>query len=415
MRQACEVFAGMGQALARIVAENGGGKLGDFALTLRRRWRCHRGLQAECEVVEALGQPVQQRGHARLGAAHGQAGQAAGGPAGAGSGRRAPDGAIWLASDSAILCWASVMSSAAAEGVGARRSATKSAMVKSVSWPTAETTGRRDAAMARATRSLLKAARSSSDPPPRASTITSTRPERVQFGQRGLNLGGRRVALHGDREEQHVEAGVAAADDVEEVANHRAGGRGDDADGARKCGQRPLAGGVEEAFGLEPLLELFEGQLQRAGADRLHGFGHQLHLAALLVDADPAAHQHVQAVLGAKAQQHGLAAEEHDGQLRVGVFEREVDVAGGRGAVVGDLALDPDVAVLLLDQLANLADQLAHRPDAARRLRLLKGEVELGRRWIVAMSPRMSVIGARLARLLPGIRPWPGARAAICA
>ena len=33
------------------------------------------------------------------------------------------------------------MSSAAAEGVGARRSATKSAMVKSVSWPMAETTG----------------------------------------------------------------------------------------------------------------------------------------------------------------------------------------------------------------------------------------------------------------------------------
>ena len=49
---------------------------------------------------------------------------------------------------SAILCCASVMSSAAAEGVGARRSAAKSAMVKSVSWPMAETTGRREAAMA---------------------------------------------------------------------------------------------------------------------------------------------------------------------------------------------------------------------------------------------------------------------------
>ena len=76
---------------------------------------------------------------------------------------------------SAILCCASVISSAAAEGVGARRSATKSAMVKSVSCPIAETTGSREAAMARATRSLLKAARSSSDPPPRASTIRSTR------------------------------------------------------------------------------------------------------------------------------------------------------------------------------------------------------------------------------------------------
>src|ERR1017187_602390 len=54
--------------------------------------------------------------------------------------------------------------------------AAKSAMVKSVSWPMAETTGRGEATMARATRSLLKAARSSSEPPPRARTMTSTRP-----------------------------------------------------------------------------------------------------------------------------------------------------------------------------------------------------------------------------------------------
>ncbi len=59
-------------------------------------------------------------------------------------------------------------SSAAADGVGARRSAAKSAMVKSVSWPTAEITGRGQAAMARATASSLNAHRSSSEPPPRA-------------------------------------------------------------------------------------------------------------------------------------------------------------------------------------------------------------------------------------------------------
>ena len=159
---------------------------------------------------------------------------------------------------------------------------------------------------------------------------------------------------------------MAAADDVEKVANDGAGGRSDDADGARKRGQRLLALGVEEAFGLEAFLQLLEGELQRAGADGLHGFGDELHLAALLVDADAAAHQHVQAVFRAEAKQHGLAAEENDGQLRVGVFEGEVDVAGRRGAEVGDFAFDPDVAVLLLDQFAHLRDQLAHRPDAAR-------------------------------------------------
>ncbi len=65
-------------------------------------------------------------------------------------------------------------SSAAAEGVGARTSATKSAMVKSVSCPTAEITGTRELTIARATPSSLNAQRSSSEPPPRARMITST-------------------------------------------------------------------------------------------------------------------------------------------------------------------------------------------------------------------------------------------------
>ncbi len=65
-------------------------------------------------------------------------------------------------------------SSAAAEGVAARRSATKSAMVTSVSWPTAEITGTGQAAMARTTASSLNAQRSSSDPPPRPTMTTST-------------------------------------------------------------------------------------------------------------------------------------------------------------------------------------------------------------------------------------------------
>ena len=160
---------------------------------------------------------------------------------------------------------------------------------------------------------------------------------------------------------------MAAADDVEEVADDGAGGRSDDADGARKHGQRLFAVGVEEAFGFEPLLELLKGKLQRARADRFHGFGDQLQLAALLVNADAAADQHVQAILRAKAEKHRLAAEENDGKLGVGVLQREIDVAGGRGPEVRNLAFDPDVAVLLLDKLAHLSDQIANGPDAPCR------------------------------------------------
>ena len=64
-------------------------------------------------------------------------------------------------------------SSAAADGVGALKSATKSAIVKSVSWPTAEIIGSSESYIALATTSSLKGHKSSSEPPPLATIITS--------------------------------------------------------------------------------------------------------------------------------------------------------------------------------------------------------------------------------------------------
>ena len=58
-------------------------------------------------------------------------------------------------------------------GVAARRSATKSLIVKSISWPTADTIGKSDSNIARATTSSLKAHKSSKLPPPRVTTIRS--------------------------------------------------------------------------------------------------------------------------------------------------------------------------------------------------------------------------------------------------
>jgi hypothetical protein len=63
-------------------------------------------------------------------------------------------------------------------GRGGRRRRTQIgrqvAQVKSVSWPTPQTTGKADAATARTRASSLKAHRSSSEPPPRHSRSTST-------------------------------------------------------------------------------------------------------------------------------------------------------------------------------------------------------------------------------------------------
>ena len=97
---------------------------------------------AEAEVVEALlaaADGVAKAGEDGFG---GEAGCSAGGRAGGRSGWRGWRGGRGLRGALRRWCWAAVMISAAADGVGARRSATKSAMVKSVSWPMAETTGR---------------------------------------------------------------------------------------------------------------------------------------------------------------------------------------------------------------------------------------------------------------------------------
>ena len=87
---------------------------------------------------------------------------------------------IWLASRCRVMATArchsprsGTASSAAPEGVGARTSATRSAMLKSTSCPTALITGSSEARMARASASSLNAQRSSNDPPPRPIISTS--------------------------------------------------------------------------------------------------------------------------------------------------------------------------------------------------------------------------------------------------
>ena len=76
--------------------------------------------------------------------------------------------------------------SAAALGVGARMSETKSINVVSVSWPTAEIRGISEAAAARATISSLNPQRSSMEPPPRA-TISKSGLGRAPPGVMALN------------------------------------------------------------------------------------------------------------------------------------------------------------------------------------------------------------------------------------
>ena len=68
---------------------------------------------------------------------------------------------------------------------------------------------------------------------------------------------------------------------------------------------------VEQALGRQTLLQLIEGELQRAEAFRLEVLADDLILALRVVDADPAARDDPQAVLRLEAKQPERRAEHH--------------------------------------------------------------------------------------------------------
>ena len=184
------------------------------------------------------------------------------------------------------------------------------------------------------------------------------------------NFQGGGLALHRGRVKLHVQRHVPAPGHIEEVPNDRARGRSNDPNTVREGGQRLLTIRCEKPFLLQPGFQLLEGDLQRACAYRLHELGHQLHLAPLLVNRDPPAHQDLQSIFRPEAQQHRLTAKQHHRQLGIAVLQREVNMTRRGGAVVGDLAFHPHIGVLPLDVVSYLAHQLAdppHPPEVGRR------------------------------------------------
>ena len=132
----------------------------------------------------------------------------------------------------------------------------------------------------------------------------------------------------------------------------------------------------------QPLLQLLEGDLQRADALWIDRFGDQLVVAARLVDAQAPARDHLHARLRRERQlPHGRP--KHDrAQLAFGVFEREVGVAALHQAQVGDLALDPHQGVGILQKLLDFLGDLADREDAPKERfsrRRLQGQTSLSR------------------------------------
>ena len=215
------------------------------------------------EAGEAVAAAVEVAARWRVG--RGRPGRRGGrGPAGTGA---SPDRASRSARRSSA--WRTSRASGtqispASLGVRARRSAARSAIVTSTSWPIAETTGSRDATIARATTSSLNAQRSSRLPPPRATMIRSAPATRLASASAAATSSAAPGPWTLRRRDQDLGGPPAPADDLEQVADRRAGRAGHDHDPPGEPGQGPLPRRVEQPLGRQPGHRLAERQLERA-------------------------------------------------------------------------------------------------------------------------------------------------------
>src|ERR1700733_8286781 len=165
-----------------------------------------------------------------------------------------------------------------------------------------------------------------------------------------------------------MQAGKSPRENLGDIANHSARGRRDDADALRKPGNRTLALRIEQTFGRQLLLQLFEGELQRAVALRLNGFHQKLIFAARLVNINMAARENRHAVLRLDFQVAQRLPEAYATQLRVVILEREIAMAARDGFTSRDFSRPPDVVELVAQQAPDTRAEFRDGESFADRL-----------------------------------------------
>jgi hypothetical protein len=154
----------------------------------------------------------------------------------------------------------------------------------------------------------------------------------------------------------------AVGDAVQDVADDRAGRRGNDADHMRQEGQGLLAFCVEEPFGGELAATFLQERHQRAGAGRLQHLDDDLVFRGAGEGGDLAGGDHLHALFRLEAQA-GEAALPDDGvNARLVVFQREIGVPRGmRAAIAGNLAAHAYLVERLFDRALDGAGKLRNR------------------------------------------------------
>ena len=188
----------------------------------------------------------------------------------------------------------------------------------------------------------------------------------VECPQGGHDSRGGFLPLHQRRGKHHLGQGVTAAQGLENIAQSRAGGRSDHANHPRERRQGALAGVVEQPFGFQFGFQALEFAMQVARARGVEAVDIKLVAPPGGVNVDVAVGFHRVAIAGQKAPplaQH-LRLPHHTGQLGVAVFEGEIGMPRRGNFEVGNLALHPQFAQVVVagDQVADIAGQVTDRP-----------------------------------------------------
>lgn len=180
----------------------------------------------------------------------------------------------------------------------------------------------------------------------------------LQQLQGGDDFGWRFRPLHPTRRQEDGDARKALTRDPKDVLKSRPGGACRNTDCRGKRGERPLAGGIEQTFGGQLPFRGLDAGLQVALACSSHAPNHEVELTTGRVQVERTAHHH-NIPHGRTHPAVPVAPSEHhrtDGGL--GVFQREVPVAGPRRRELRDFSLHPDRADFCRQDMLQLERKL---------------------------------------------------------
>src|SRR5690606_13675353 len=125
----------------------------------------------------------------------------------------------------------------------------------------------------------------------------AARDQGIEAADRGGYFRAAAVALDADRPDHHT-GRETVSQAMQDVPDDRPGGRGNDTDDPGQEWQEPLAAGIEQAFGREPLAPLLEQGHESADAGGLHGLDDDLVLGLAREGGELAGDDDLQALLG---------------------------------------------------------------------------------------------------------------------